>query len=634
MTPHLRTASTTLPASVADPAPLEARWKQPGLASVALVLLVWSVFGQTLGFAFTNYDDGDYVYDNPNVTNGISRQSVLWAFTHTHAANWHPLTWISHMADAQVFGANAGGHHATSILLHTAVVLLLFFVLREMTAAFWPSLFVAAVFAIHPLRAESVAWVAERKDVLSGVFFMLTLGAYARFARATRRARWWYAAALACFALGLLAKPSLVTLPFVLLLLDYWPLRRLESVGVGRRLLEKAPFLALSAGSCIATVHAQTQAIMSVADLSLPVRFGNAVCGYATYLWQMVYPVDLAVLYPLRIPPWWMTALALTVLALISAVAFIVRRRQPWVAVGWLWYLGVLVPMIGLMQVGSQAHADRYTYLSQIGLYIAVAWTLAAWAGSRRVRHIILGGGAAVALTVLAACAYRQVTYWRESETLWRHTLACTTRNPFAHNLLAVALARKGERDQALAEFQKSLRINARDAGTHFYLGLFLAERGQLDEAIRHLRSSLRLSPQNPGAEANLGLALAGEGRTLEARIHYRQALEIEPDFIEAQNDLAWSLATHPDAAKRDGAEALTLAKRCCEATNHNDATYLDTLAAASAETGDFPAAARWAQAALAHAGGDAGLTKDVNARLAAYQRGEAWREPEPPLPP
>ena len=534
------------------------------------------------------------------------------------------------MADAQLYGPNAGGHHVTNVLLHTVSAVLLFLILQEMTGVHWCSAFVAAVFAIHPLRAESVAWVAERKDALSGVFFMLTLGAYQRYARGVYPARWWYAAALGSFACGLLAKPSLVTLPFVLLLLDYWPLGRLAVEAKPRLILEKLPFLALSAASCVATVLAQTHAMVPIGSLPFAARCANAVCGYAIYLWEMIYPVDLAVLYPLRIPPWWLVAPSAALLVTLSAAVFFGRRKYPWLAVGWLWFVGMLVPMIGLLQVGSQAHADRYTYLSQIGLYVAVTWTLAAWAETRQIGRDAVGVAGAAVLLTLAICAHRQVGYWRNSETLWRHTLTCTTDNYIAHNLLAVALGQQDRQDEAFAEFTTSLHIHPKDPGTHFYLGLYLAKHGQTDEAIRHLRLSLRLFPQSPGAEANLGLALASQGRTTEARFHYRKALEYDPDFVEAQNDLAWTLATDGDAARRDGDEALSLAQRACDATNHKVPTYLDTLAAANAEAGRFPEAVRWAETALALAEKDPALKKEVAARLASYQQGKPWHEAGP----
>ena len=512
--------------------------------------------------------------------------------------------------------------------------MLLFLVWREMTGALWRSAFVAAVFAVHPLRVESVAWVAERKDVLSGVFFMLTLGAYQRYACGGRAAR-WYAAALGCFACGLLAKPSLVTLPFVLLLLDYWPLGRFAPGAMRRLILEKVPFLALSAASCVATVFAQTRAMVPIASLPFATRCGNA----ALRVRRLPLGDDLSRGPRGAVP---VASDAMVVRVSLPGAArrpergrlFRAQENTPWLTVGWLWFLGMLVPMIGLLQVGSQAHADRYTYLSQIGLYIAGTWTLAAWVGTHiGTGRVALGGVGAVALVVLTVGAHRQASYWRNSETLWRHTLACTTNNPFAHNLLAVALGREGRQDEAFAEFQKSLRIRPKDAGTHFYMGLYQAKHGQTDEAIRHLRLSLRLVPENPGAEANLGLALASQGRTTEARLHYRKALEYDPDFVEAQNDLAWTLATDADAAKRNGTEALALAQRACDATNHKDATFLDTLAAADAETGRFADAVRWAQAALALADRDPALKKDVAERLAAYEQGKPWHEPDPAPP-
>ncbi len=348
----------------------EQRWRVAVLC-LTLAAITFAVFGQTAGFGFVNYDDNDYVYDNPVVARGLTLKGIVWAFS-CHASNWHPLTWLSHELDCQLYGLNPSGHHLTNVLLHTATVIALFLVLRQMTGALWRSAFVAAVFAIHPLRVESVAWVAERKDVLSGLFFMLTIGAYVRYAR-----RPWsparYGLVVLLFALGLMCKPMLVTLPVVLLLLDYWPLQREESRKLSGLVLEKLPLLALSAASCVVTLLAQNGAIQSTELYSMPMRYANALVSGMVYLGQMVWPAGLAVFYPYPHNglPAWEVALAGMLLAGLSAGAWGRRRKQPWLLVGWLWYLVMLLPVVGVIQVGGQAHADRYTYLPQIGIYVA-----------------------------------------------------------------------------------------------------------------------------------------------------------------------------------------------------------------------------------------------------------------------
>ena len=631
---------------------------------VLLVALVWAVFGRTAGFGFTNYDDGEYVYQNPHVTGGLTPAGVAWAFSHVYAANWHPLTWISHMADWQMYGRNAGGHHVTNVLLHAASVVLLFVALRNMTGAMWRSAFAAALFAIHPLRVESVAWVAERKDVLSGVFFMLTLCAYARYSRGmggmtgrTREAshgvippgrghihgeargafhgvippgrghihgeargafhgvgapHLQYMGAVGVFALGLMAKPSLVTLPFVLLLLDYWPLGRGEPWK--RLVLEKAPFFGLSAVSCVVTLVAQTHALISVTRLPMGARLGNAAWSYLAYLAAMFWPVDLAVLYPINVPPWWVAVLSLAVLAGISAGAFAMRKGMPWLMAGWLWYLGMLAPMIGIVQVGGQARADRYTYLSGIGIAIAVAWSVESVA--RRKAGAFVGVAAVLGL---AACAHHQVEYWAGSEELWEHALAVTKRNAIGHNLLAMALFEKGRPEEAMAHFRTSLRINPNDPGTHFHMGIHLAKTGKLDEGIAHLRRGLEIAPGDPGGETDLGLALAQKGSFGEAMMHYRNALKADPDFVDALNNMAWGLATGP-RMDGGGAEAVKLAEHCCELTGWRTPEYLDTLAAAYAETGRFAEAVATAEKALAFAGGDVALAASLRREISGYR--------------
>jgi tetratricopeptide (TPR) repeat protein len=505
----------------------EQRWRVPAVCLV-LAAITFAVFGQTAGFEFVNYDDNIYVYENPGVAPGLTLKGIVWAFS-CHACNWHPLTWLSHMLDCQLYGLHPGGHHFTNVLLHTSTVIALFLVLRQMTGALWRSAFVAALFAIHPLRVESVAWVAERKDVLSGLFFMLTIGAYVRYAR-----RPWsavrYGLVVLLFAMGLMCKPMLVTLPVVLLLLDYWPLQRTESAG--RLVLEKLPLLALSTASCVATLLAQTGAIESTELYSMPLRYANALVTCMVYLGQMVWPVGLAVFYPYPHNglPSWEVALAGTLLAGISAAALWQRRKQPWVLIGWVWYLVMLFPVAGVIQVGGQAHADRYTYLPQIGVYVAITWLVAEWQVSRAA----LGGLMAGVLALFMVCAWQQTAYWQNSETLWSYTLACTTDNDIAKDNLGIVLMQKGRMDSAITCFQQALRIRPNFPEAHNNLGYALLQMGKVDAAITCFQKALQIRPDFAEAHDNLGNALLQTGKVDEAITHCQRALQIKPDDAEA----------------------------------------------------------------------------------------------------
>jgi tetratricopeptide (TPR) repeat protein len=454
----------------------------------------------------------------------------------------------------------AGGHHLTNVLLHTANVILLFLVLGAMTGAVWRSAFVAAVFAVHPLHVESVAWVVERKDVLSGLFFMLTLWAYARHAQQSGgrrpKSKIWYGLALAFFAFGLMSKPMLVTLPFVLLLLDYWPLKR-WAMGDSRStipplVLEKVPFLLLAAADCVGTILLQNQndAIVSVQHLGFFWRAGNALVAYGDYLWQMIYPSGLAVLYPHlgnHLPVWKIAVSALALLVIsMGVVAW--RRRYPCFMAGWLWYLGMLVPVIGFVQVGSQARADRYTYLPQIGLYILLTWGAAELCRSWRHQRAVLGSAAAVILAGLMAGAYVQTHYWKDSVSLWTHTLACTSKNPVAHTALGNALADQGKLSDAIEQYKQALQIKPDYAEPYNYLGvahwnIALAGQGKLDVAVENFERALQIKPDYAEAHNNLGLALAGQGKLDKAVEHYERALQIKPVYADAHNNLALALA-------------------------------------------------------------------------------------------
>jgi len=525
-------------------------WPVAGVC-IVLILAVWAVFGQTAGFQFVNYDDKSYVYDNPVVARGLTLKGAIWALTYGKIGHWHPLTWLTHMADCQVYGLWAGGHHLTNVALHAVAAVLLFLALREMTGNLWRCAFVAAVFAIHPLRAESVAWIAERKDVLSGVFFMLTLWAYGRYAR--RPSRWRYAAVALWYGFGLLCKNTLVSLPFVLLLLDWWPLHRMTldgagdgKVGAGRLVAlfgglvkEKIPLFLLSAGSCVATFLVPEK-VLDPDRVPFLERLGNAVVSYGIYLRQMVFPAGLAIpcLYPPNGPPFWKVALAFALLTAISISVVARRKGRPYLLAGWLWYLGMLVPMIGIIQISYYAHADRYTYLPGIGLVLAGTWAVGDWSAGWKHRRAVLGGLMAAVIGILMVCAWIQTGYWKNSETLWMHTFACTTGNYVAHYNLGLALDHKGRVDEAITQFQKALEIKANNVEAHVNLGTALIEKGKVDEATAHYQEALKINPNSAKAHFNLGSAFQQKDRLDEAITHYREALEIEPDYAEAHNNL------------------------------------------------------------------------------------------------
>jgi type IV pilus biogenesis/stability protein PilW len=520
-----------------------ARERFVALAVCGLLLLaVVLVFGQTVEFGFVNYDDNDYVYDNPHLAHGLSAGGIVWALTTNYVYNWHPLTWLSYLADYQLSGLAPWECHLMNVLLHAAAVIVLFLVLRRMTGDLWPSAFVAAVFAIHPLRVESVAWIAERKDVLSGLFFMLTLAAYVGYVRRPfSLAR--YLAVLALFALGLMAKPMLVTLPFVLLLLDYWPLGR-KSLGWWRLVVEKLPLLALSVVSCRVTFVAQTLAIKPLDFIPFSSRIGNALVSYAVYVRQFFYPVGLAVFYPHAVSrlPSWQIAGALLLLAGVSVGAVAWRRKCPYLLVGWCWYLGMLVPAIGLVQVGSQSMADRYTYLPQIGLAIALAWGAKCSLGSWPYRTWLWGILAALAVTVLIGCARWQTSYWRDSETLWTRDLECAPPSEIAYVNLGAALEKQGRLDEAIARYRAALGINPRYTEAYTNLGIALTAEGKEDEAIVEYQKALDISPDYAHARYNLGLAYYNQGRWDDAIAQFRWALRLNPDHADSHNNLGNAL--------------------------------------------------------------------------------------------
>jgi len=619
------------------------RWLRLGIC-ISLAVLTWVVFRQLLQYDFINYDDPRYVYENTNITNGLTIGGIAWAFTHIHSMNWHPLTTISHMLDCQLYGLKPGAHHFTNVLLHSIVAILLFLVLQQMTGgpsqtgSIWRSAFVAAVFAIHPLRVESVAWIAERKDVLSGVFFMLTLLTYIRYVRVPSIGH--YLTVIFMFALGLMCKPMLVTLPFVLLVLDYWPLKRVRSQNSELRsqrnllalVVEKLPLVALSVVSSVVTFAAQRGAVGWTEQLPVLARINNAVVTYAAYMWQMLWPVKLAVFYPhpeSRLPLWEII-LCLLLLIGITAAAVVLRKSRPYFITGWLWYLGMLVPVIGLVQVGWQGRADRYTYLPQIGLYIAITWGIADVTAAWRWQREILTAGTAIVVALLSWRASVQTSYWRDSETLFTHALAVTSNNDVAENNLGIVYLQKGRLDAAISLLQAAVDLRADNSPAQENLAKALLQKGQVSEALLHYRKLLELQPDNMEVHNIVGTVLIQQGRISEAVEEWQKVLLIQPDNGNAMSNLAWVFATCPDDTLRDGAQAVKLAEQALRTSGNRIPVLFRTLAAAYAEKGMFSQAIETAQRGveLANSQGNSGLAAELQGNIALYQLGRPLRDP------
>jgi tetratricopeptide (TPR) repeat protein len=522
-----------------------------------LIFTTLVVFHQLPTHDFINLDDNLLVYENPQVFAGLNKQGVIWAFTQYHAEYWHPVTWLSHMLDCQLFGLRPGLHHLTSLLFHLANSVLLLLILRKMTGALWRSAFVAALFALHPLHVESVAWVAERKDVLSAFFWFLTIWAYVDYAERPGISR--YLLVLLSFALGLMAKPMVVTLPFVLLLLDYWPLGRMQWHNVKteshldinksplyRLIWEKIPLFALTAVTVVATVVVQERvgALKSLETFPLTSRIANALVSYMSYMAKMIWPHKLAVYYPYQetIPLWQVAGSGLLLLGL-SIMVIKAAKNRPYLPVGWLWYFGTLVPVIGLVQVGSQAMADRYTYLSLVGLFIMIAWgvpdLLAGWHRGRTVLTI----SATVLLLGCVVGTWRQVGHWQNSITLFQHTVRVTSDNHFAHNNLGVALAKSGRLAEAIHHYFNALRVKPDTAEVHNNLGNALAAQGNVDRAMSHYYQALKIDSNNARAYNNLGNVLANQGKREEAIKYYTTALGLDPAYAGAHYNLGNLLA-------------------------------------------------------------------------------------------
>jgi len=574
---------------------------------IFLTAIVWVVFGQTLGHDFVNFDDDRYVYENPEVSRGLTIDGLKWLLTHSHASLWHPLTTLSHMTDCQIYGLKAGGHHFTNVVLHNIGAVLLFLVFRGMTGCIWRSAFIAAIFAIHPMRVESVAWVAERKDVLSGVFFMLTLGAYLHYTRVPSLSR--YVTMSIFLACGLMSKATFVTVPFVLLLLDYWPLQRANNFRAWQGLaIEKIPLFVLSAAASLATLFAQTVTMASLDQLPVLPRLKNAVVGLIAYIRQIFWPTDLAVFYPhphdqLNI---WIVVTAAALVIAITLVAIFVRQKHPYVFVGWFWYLLLLAPVLGIVQAGLQARADRFTYLPHIGITMLLTWTCADLTQQWRNRRVVLTSMAACAIAASIILAHQQTTYWRDSISLWEHALAVTPDNQTAHQNLAAALWSKGK---------------TTDARTHSRAA-----------AIAHARTTLKDYPFDVPTHNDLGVLLV-QNRDVRAGIEqWEISLQIDPDDGNALNNLAWVLATYPADTIRDGKRAVELAEKAAVLPGGEAPIVLRTLAAGYAEAGDFSNAVNTAQHALDLATGqnNTSLAATLRHEIELYQARTPYRESPP----
>jgi tetratricopeptide (TPR) repeat protein len=542
-----------------------------------LVMVTAAIYAQVWGHQFINFDDPRYIYENPAVRAGLTLRGIAWAFLTFNGANWHPLTWIAHMIDWQIFGANAGGHLLVDAALHAANAALVFWFLRRATGKAWPSAIVAALFAWHPLHVESVAWAAERKDTLATFFGLLALIAYVRYAERTSWKR--YAVVAALFACGLMAKPMLVTWPFVMLLLDYWPLGRFQRPGnnksaIAKLVIEKLPLLLLVALSAFITLLAQAQghAIRPVAGVSLSFRICNAAVAYTKYLVLTFWPHDLAPYYPLTSIQLWDAIFAAAGLAGITLVCFAGRKSRPYLLIGWLWFVGTLVPVIGLVQVGDQAFADRYHYIPSIGLFTAVVFGLADISARHHFLARVAPAVTAVVLVVLAGLTFRQIRFWRNSITLFEHTLQVSPRSnlPIRYNL-ALALDDAGRPDEAATHLEKALEMNPKFAPALYKMGMIRQGQNRMTEALTFYERAVRARPDMPQAHIGLGMWLVTQDRIKEAVPEFQEAARLDPWSAEARNDLGLALAK---TGKTDDAievlrEALRLEPESAEAHNN-----------------------------------------------------------------
>ncbi len=611
----------------------------PLAISGLLALVTVTAFWPVLGSDFTLYDDPSYVTDNAHVKAGLTWGGIVWAFSTPFTGIWHPLTWVSHMAVVQFFGLGPLPHHAVNLALHVVNTILLFIVFFRMTDAPWRSAFVAALFAIHPLHVESVAWVAERKDVLSGMFWILTIGAYVRY---VRKPTWWsYLLVALGFVAGLMAKPMAVTLPFLLLVLDYWPLARWPApvtlAALRPLVVEKLPLLVLSGMFSVVAYWAQWIE-GNVADAQhVPIggRLGNAVISYGRYLSRTFWPQDLAVFYPYQSgldgQAAMLEALIVgTVLTGISVVVVVMSRRWRYPLVGWLWFLGTLVPVIGLVQFAQHAMADRYSYIPLIGLFVIVAWGASDLFAGRRLLRVAPAAAGCAVVGLLMALTWHQAHYWRDTVVLFEHALAVAPVNRVAHLQLGAAYARRGDLGAAIDHYSQALAMKPLSVEANNNFGIVLAQAGRFGDAEPRFLAALAIAPDDPRLHANLARVYRQQGAVAEAVTHYRVAARLDPDGWQVAYNLAWLLATTGDDRVRNPSEAIMLAERASSQTEHGHPNVLDTLAAAYAAAGRYQEAAEAARRAVrvASGRGQNGLARDIGARVRLYEAGQPYRTP------
>ena len=647
--------------------------------SSLLVLTTIIAFEQIRHNQFV-YDDLLYITRNPPVIHGLTADSIHWAFTATYASNWHPVTWLSHLLDCQLFKLNPLWPHLENLLFHIVNTLLLFWILKRITGSLWRSGFVAAAFALHPVHVESVAWIAERKDLLCGLFWMLTMAAYVRYARrpAIRR----YLLVIIFFVLGLMSKPMIVTLPFVLLLLDYWPLMRLEKLQpyvVNQRdnkykkasirflVAEKLPLFILAAASSLITFIAQSSSgSMDILErMPFTARAANALISYTAYISKMIYPTHLAVMYPHQGADFvlWYALVSLGIVTLITILAVSLGRRKPYIFLGWFWYLVTLLPVIGLVQIGRQAMADRYTYLPSIGFFIMVTWGAAELAAKRRFLRLGLGISAVIVIALFTISTRKQVEYWHNNFTLFERALKVTGDNPAmlynmgvvmetehqpdlamicyrnvlklkpnhfeAHNNIGNILVLRGDIDDAVAHIRRALEINPEYPQAHNSLGTVLLAQGNLSEALVHFRRAVDLMPGSVEMRHNLASVLQAQGKFDEATTQYRKVLQLNPDYLLSLNALARILITNPNPELRNADQAVQLAERAAKLTRYQNSGVLEILAAAYAAAGQFDNAVTTIQQAIT-------LTSTANnAELSERRRRqlELYKQKKPPQP-
>ncbi|MGD0553002.1 MAG: tetratricopeptide repeat protein [Sedimentisphaerales bacterium] len=617
------------------------------LIYIGLMAATFAAYEPTLHNGFVNYDDDVYITENPSVTGGITPNSVTWVLTQPHAYMWHPLTTLSHMLDCQLFGLNASWHHLVSLLFHITNTLLVFWIFTNLTGSIWPGAFIAAVFALHPVQVESVAWAAERKTVLSGLFWFLTISVYIWYAKRPAIGR--YILLFVVFGLCIMTKPVVVTLPFALLLLDYWPLERVKwqlsikpltqngesprKISAALLIIEKIPLLLLSAVLAVVTFISQQsgEVVNSLETLPLNLRIANTFISYIKYIGKIIWPSGLAVIYPYFNLNLTDTAVIICALLFVLATVFCIYigRRRKYVLVGWLWYIGTLVPMIGLVQVGSQSMANRYMYISILGLFIIAVFAVKEFVADKARRKIFIAVSAAVLLFALGILTHIQVKHWQNGFTLFGYALKVTENNIIAENNFGIAFFKAGRLNEAVQHLTKVTRLSPTFFNARNDLGKVYLKQGKLNEAKACFDELIKQKQDFPEAYVNLAIVYSQQGKFDLAMQNCAKAEQLKLKNAVVFNNLAWILATVGDLSADDANRAIGYARRACELTAYNSADYLDTLAVAYAAAGKFNDAIMTAEKALnvAKAAGQENTARETQNRLELYKAGKPYRE-------